>query len=161
MTLFKIDKKFYFLHTTYEQLMSEAWQYIHLSGKYSGYYLKGGTPTHQNQYVFFCHNLEKIKLKQVEEEYYKLMDPHHANTNTPKKAQDSSENSETSTIASNLQDSVVLARHIKNGSVNLLAIEGAENAFVGTVLTRGINGLSWQMNPHHKTSNVTIVLSIM
>ena len=64
-----------------------------------------------------------------------------------------------SDIASNLQDSVVLARHIKNGSVNLLAIEGAENAAVGTVLTRGINGFSWQMNPHHKTSNVTIVLS--
>jgi hypothetical protein len=98
MTLFKIDKKFYFLHTTYEQLMSEAWQYIHLSGKYSGYYLKGGTPTHQNQYVFFCHNLEKIKLKQVEEEYYKLIDQHHANTNTPKKAQESSENPESSTI---------------------------------------------------------------
>jgi hypothetical protein len=98
MTLFKIDKKFYFLHTTYEQLMSEAWQYIHLSGKYSGYYLKGGMPTHQNQYVFFCHNLEKIKLKQVEEEYYKLIESYQANTNTPKKASESQETAETSSI---------------------------------------------------------------
>jgi hypothetical protein len=98
MTLFKIDKKFYFLHTTYEQLMSEAWQYIHLSGKYSGYYLKGGAPNHQNQYVYFCHNLEKIKLKQVEEEYYKLIESHHTNTNTPKKGSESQETSEGSTI---------------------------------------------------------------
>lgn len=74
LTLFKIDKKYYFLHTTLEQLKSEAWQYIHLSGKYSGHYTKGVLATHQNQYVFFCHNMEKIKLKQVEEEYYKLVE---------------------------------------------------------------------------------------
>jgi hypothetical protein len=74
LTLFKIDKKYYFLHTTLEQLKSEAWQYIHLSGKYAGHYTKGLVPTHSNQYVFFCHNLEKIKLKQVEEEYYKATD---------------------------------------------------------------------------------------
>lgn len=72
LTLFKVDKKYYFLHTTYEQLQSEAWQYIHLSGKYSGHYTKGILATHENQYVYFCHNIEKIKLKQVEEEYYKL-----------------------------------------------------------------------------------------
>jgi hypothetical protein len=74
LTLFKIDKKYYFLHTTLEQLKSEAWQYIHLSGKYAGHYTKGIIPTHSNQYVFFTHNLEKIKLKQVEEEYYKAID---------------------------------------------------------------------------------------
>lgn len=73
LTLFKVDKKYYFLHTTLEQLKSEAYQYIHLSGKYSGHYLKGLVqPTHGNQYVYFCHNIEKIKLRQVEEEYYKL-----------------------------------------------------------------------------------------
>jgi hypothetical protein len=76
LTLFKIDKKYYFLHTTLEQLRSEAWQYIYLSGKYSGHYTKGIGATHQNQYVFFCHNMEKIKLKQVEEEYYKLIESH-------------------------------------------------------------------------------------
>jgi hypothetical protein len=90
MTLFKIDKKFYFLHTTYEQLMSEAWQYIHLSGKYSGYYLKDGQPNHENQYVFFCHNLEKIKLKQVEEEYFKLIES-QPSSGTPKKSTETTE----------------------------------------------------------------------
>jgi hypothetical protein len=74
LTLFKIDKKYYFLHTIFEQLKSEAWQYIHLSGKYGGYYTKGLPVSHANQYVFFCHNLEKVKLKQVDEEYYKWID---------------------------------------------------------------------------------------
>jgi hypothetical protein len=32
------------------------------------------TPTHQNQFVFFTHQIEKIKMKQVEEEYYKSDD---------------------------------------------------------------------------------------
>ena len=72
LTLFKVDKKYFFLHTTLEQIKSEAWQYIHLSGKYGGFYSNGLVPTHENQYVYFCHNIEKIKLRQVEEEYYKL-----------------------------------------------------------------------------------------
>jgi hypothetical protein len=71
LTLFKVDKKYYFLHTTLEQLRSEAWQYIHLSGKY-GQVIENVYPTHKNQYVLFAHSLEKIKLKQVEEEYYKM-----------------------------------------------------------------------------------------
>lgn len=71
LTLFKVDKKYYFLHTTLEQLRSEAWQYIHLSGKY-GQIIDGILPDHKNQYVLFTHSLEKIKLKQVEEEYYKM-----------------------------------------------------------------------------------------
>lgn len=74
LTLFKIDKKYYLLHTISAQLESEVWNYIYLSGKYSGFYGKGKTPSHHNQYVIFCHNMEKIKLKQVEEEYYKATD---------------------------------------------------------------------------------------
>jgi hypothetical protein len=75
LTLFKVDKKYFFLHTTLEQLKSEAWQYIHLSGKY-GKVQNGIAPTHANQYVLFAHSLEKIKLKQIEEEYFKLTDSH-------------------------------------------------------------------------------------
>ena len=74
LTLFKIDKKYYFLHTTVEQFQSEVWQYIHLTGKYAGYYTKGKPITHNSQYMFFCHAIEKIKLRQVEEEYFKLSD---------------------------------------------------------------------------------------
>ena len=74
LAVFKVDKKYYFLHTIHEHLQSELWQYIYLSGKYGGHYTKGVQATHPNQYVFVCHNLEKIKLKQVEEEYYKLLE---------------------------------------------------------------------------------------
>ena len=80
LTLFKIDKKYYFLNTVLEQLQSEMWQYIHLTGRYAGKYCPGKLATHENQFIFFCHNMEKIKLKQVEEEYFKLIE---AKDNTP------------------------------------------------------------------------------
>jgi hypothetical protein len=86
LNLFKIDKKYYFLHATLEQLKSEIWHYIHLSGKYGGYYTKGDTPTHVNQFVFICHNLEKIKLRQVQEEYFKWIDSPQTNTQQEKGA---------------------------------------------------------------------------
>jgi len=72
LTLFKIDKKYYFLNTTLERLRTEGWQYFGLTGRYSGHLLeKGVLPTHSNQFVHFTHYIEKIKMKQVEEEYYK------------------------------------------------------------------------------------------
>ena len=74
MTLMKIDKKYYTLHTTLHQITSEGWLYIELSGKYSGYKTPGEAPTHENQYVYFCHSLEKIRMKQIGDEYYKLTD---------------------------------------------------------------------------------------
>ena len=73
-TLFKIDKKYYFLHTIRDLLISEGWQYIALTGRYGtgGHLpLEGGRRTHSVLFPFFCHYIEKIKLKQVEEEYYK------------------------------------------------------------------------------------------
>lgn len=83
LTLFKVDKKYFFLHTVLEHLQSEMWQFIYLTSKYGGHYTKGKQPTHANQFIFLCHNLEKIKLRQVEEEYYKLMD-HPGNTPSEK-----------------------------------------------------------------------------
>ena len=74
-TLFKIDKKYFSLHTTLEQLRSEGWQYLELSGKYSGFFSPKDKVTHQNQFLYFCHIVEKIKMKQVQEEYYKLLEP--------------------------------------------------------------------------------------
>lgn len=76
LTLFKLDKKYFFVHTTLEQLVSEGWQYIQLTAKYSGFYTPGQDPTHENQYLYFCHSIEKIKMRQVEEEYYKLTEMH-------------------------------------------------------------------------------------
>jgi hypothetical protein len=74
ISLFKYDKKYYYLHTIQEKLISEGWQYVELTGKYSGFHTPGKVATHENQFVFFCHSIEKIRMKQVEEEYYKLSD---------------------------------------------------------------------------------------
>jgi hypothetical protein len=71
LTLFKVDKKYYFLNTTLERLRSEGWQYFSLTGRYSGHLLKNTPPTHINQFMYFTHYIEKIKMKQVAEEYYK------------------------------------------------------------------------------------------
>jgi len=71
LTLFKVDKKYYFLNTTLERLRSEGWQYFSLTGRYSGHLINHQHPTHANQFMFFTHYIEKIKMKQVEEEYYK------------------------------------------------------------------------------------------
>ena len=73
VTLFKIDKKYFFLHMTLELLHSEGWQYIALTGRY-GPKDAPVPPTHDNQFVIFCRVAEKIKLKQVEEEYWKFSD---------------------------------------------------------------------------------------
>lgn len=74
LTLFKIDKKYYFLNTTLERLRSEGWQYFSLTGRYSGHLTHNIKPTHDNQFIHFTHYIEKIKMKQVEEEYYKADD---------------------------------------------------------------------------------------
>ena len=73
-TLLKLDKRYYLVHTTLEQTISEGWQYIELSGKYSGFYTPGSPPNHENQFKYFCHAVEKIRMSQVEQEYYKLTD---------------------------------------------------------------------------------------
>ena len=71
LTLFKIDKKYYFLHSVLEHLQSEMWQYIYLTGKYESH---DTISTHANQYIHFCTVMEKLKIKQVQEEYYKVSD---------------------------------------------------------------------------------------
>ena len=86
LTLYKIDKKYYFLNTTLERLRTEGWQYMGLTGRYSGHH-QIDPPTHQNQFVYFTHQIEKIKMKQIEEEYYKTdekitQNPHAATVQT-------------------------------------------------------------------------------
>jgi Protein of unknown function (DUF4231) len=75
LVLFKVDKHYYSLHTSLERLRSEGWQYLELTGRYSGVLTQhAAPPTHANQYQYFCHYVEKIKLKQIEDEYYKYED---------------------------------------------------------------------------------------
>lgn len=73
MTLFKLDKKYYFINTTLEMLHSEGWQYIGLTGRYAA---KDSDiePTHENQFKIFFRMAEKIKMRQVEEEFWKFTD---------------------------------------------------------------------------------------
>lgn len=107
VNMFKIDKKYYFLHTTYEHLRSEGWQYLELSGKYSGFYTAKEKSTHENQFIFFCHSVEKIKMKQIEEEYYKLTES-HTPAPTTINATSSTENSDTTiTIKDKNLDSLI------------------------------------------------------
>jgi hypothetical protein len=73
LTLFKIDKKYYSLNTILQHLRSEGWQYLELTGRYSGHYGNHVTkPTHKNQFVYFSNMIEKIVMRQVEDEFYKV-----------------------------------------------------------------------------------------
>lgn len=87
LTLFKIDKKYYFLNTTLERLRTEGWQYFGLTGRYSGHLIQHEQPTHENQFVFFTHQIEKIKMKQIEEEYYKSDEKAAQHPNQPQASQ--------------------------------------------------------------------------
>lgn len=72
MLLFKLDKRFFMMHTFIERLRSETWQYIELSGRYSGHHTPNkDKPTHANQFVYYCTHLERINMKWVDEEYIK------------------------------------------------------------------------------------------
>ena len=90
LALFKIDKKYYFLNTTLERLRTEGWQYFGLTGRYSGHLVHHQTPNHHNQFVFFTHQIEKIKMKQIEEEYYKSDEkaPQHPQATTSRPVHD-------------------------------------------------------------------------
>ena len=85
MSLFKLDKKYFFINTTLEMLHSEGWQYIALSGRYAG--KDALVPsTHENQFLMFSHMTEKIKMRQVEEEYWKFTDTSGVGNATNQKA---------------------------------------------------------------------------
>jgi hypothetical protein len=73
-TLFRFDKKFFGIHNTLERLKSEGWQYLELSGRYSGHY-GHKSPTHENQFTYFVHIIEKIRLRQIEDEYNAIREP--------------------------------------------------------------------------------------
>jgi hypothetical protein len=64
--------------------------------------------------------------------------------------------SATSSIASNLEDSVIVAKHLSNGSVKLNALDGGNSAFIGSYAMSGANGLVWSVNPHHYTNSVQL-----
>lgn len=91
VTLFKVDKKYYVLNTTFQHILSEGWQFIELSGKYSGHKTPSLIPTHQNQYIVFATTLEKIRMRNIEDEYYKITEQ-HASTHTAGQQQSQTDN---------------------------------------------------------------------
>jgi hypothetical protein len=72
-TLFKVETRYLTLHTTMENLRTETWQYLELAGRYSGHH-GHEKPTYKNQYVYYCSRIEKIRMKQVGEEFVKHTD---------------------------------------------------------------------------------------
>ena len=58
-----------------------------------------------------------------------------------------------------LVDSTVESRNVKRGAINVLALEGGETAPVGSYATRGTNGISWETNPQHRTTSVSVFTS--
>jgi len=83
ITLLKVDKHYYHLHTVREHLISDGWQYLGLTGKYSGFHTPGQAVTHANQFIYFCHSIEKIRMQQVQEEYYKVPDTNNQGQRQP------------------------------------------------------------------------------
>jgi hypothetical protein len=69
MSIFRVEKKYIYLHSDIEFLTSEGWQYAGLTGRYSGFFTPGQEPSHKNQFKFFCHITEKIMMKEVEAEF--------------------------------------------------------------------------------------------
>ena len=67
-TLFKLDKRFFMLHGIAEKIRSETWQYLALSGRYSGHY-GGYKPSHRNQYVYYMTYLERLRMRHVDDEF--------------------------------------------------------------------------------------------
>lgn len=72
MTMFKFDRKYYLFHAAFEQLKTEGWQYLALTGNYKG--TEAAQRTHEIQFATFAHTVEKIRMRQTEEEYVKLQD---------------------------------------------------------------------------------------
>jgi len=63
LQLFSLDKNYFEYALTSEQLKTEGWQFLQLSGKYDEYV------DHKEAYRPFCKSIELIKRKQVEKEF--------------------------------------------------------------------------------------------
>jgi len=63
--LFKIDKQYIAYSIVSEKLKSEGWLYFQLSGKYAN-------STHKDSFHDFCEKIERIKMKQVNDDFAEL-----------------------------------------------------------------------------------------
>jgi len=58
--------------------------------------------------------------------------------------------------AKTLIDNSIEHRHFTTESVRLSSLEGSSTAPVGSYAVRGVLGISWEVNPQHRTSSVAI-----
>jgi hypothetical protein len=74
LTMFKMDKKYYLFHAIYEQLRTEGWQFIALTGQYT--LPADQRPAEGHEYFFqtFAKTVERIYIRQMEEEYIRLQE---------------------------------------------------------------------------------------
>jgi hypothetical protein len=84
------------------------------------------------------------------------LDADHANFASTSAFATNSARSVLADTARFLVDSTVTSRNVQRGAINLLALEGGQTAPVSSYATRGTNGISWEVNPHHKTNSVTV-----
>jgi hypothetical protein len=58
--------------------------------------------------------------------------------------------------AGTLVDNTIEHRNFKSESVRLSSLEGSSTAPVGSYAIRGLLGISWEVNPQHKTNSVVV-----
>jgi hypothetical protein len=125
LTLFKIDKKYYSLHTTWHVMESEGWQFISLAGKYS----RPAGANHKGQFHTFCLAIEKIKMIQVEEEYWKTQEAKekgHATAGQPLLPTATAPN----TQSEEMRKFMAAALEQSKSSTNLLTVDTQLNSII-------------------------------
>lgn len=83
-------------------------------------------------------------------------DANHADFASTSAFATNSARSVVSDTAKFLIDSTVTSRNVQRGAIQLHALEGGESAAVGAYATKSSNGLAWEINPHHRTTSVSI-----
>lgn len=63
LRLFSLDKTYITRKIKSNHLKSEGWLFLELAGEYSNY------DSHQDAFIHFCNQIEKIKTEQITEEY--------------------------------------------------------------------------------------------
>jgi hypothetical protein len=59
-------------------------------------------------------------------------------------------------VGSKIYDNSIENRHVSDEAITLDNLAGNTSATVGSYLTKGTNGISWEVNPQHRTSSVSI-----
>jgi hypothetical protein len=83
-------------------------------------------------------------------------DADHANFASTSAFATNSARSVLADTAKTLIDNSIEHRHFTTESVRLSSLEGSSTAPVGSYAVRGVGGISWEVNPQHRTSSVTV-----